>query len=277
MTGLLITVASSFRWIDLLDILVVSYLVYRVLLLIRGTRAVQMLTGLGVLGLAFIASLRFELFTLNWLLAHFFNSMILIIIVLFQEDLRRALTHVGKNPFFAGARSEEEQAIVDEVSRAAMRMAKERIGALIVFERETGLKNFIETGAKIDAKVRGELLYSIFIPTSPIHDGAVIVSNGRIAAVGCFLSLTKNPNVDKNLGTRHRAAIGLTEETDAIVILVSEETGQVHLVKSGRITTDLSEEELRSSLAVLLELYDAARARAEKAKGKVRVEVGNAR
>lgn len=267
MNELLATVTASFRLIDLIDILVVSYVVYRVLLLIRGTHAVQMLTGLGVLGLAFIASLRFELFTLNWLLAHFFNSMILIVIVLFQDDLRRALTHVGKNPFFAGARSEEEQSMVDEVARAALRMAKERIGALIVLERETGLKNFIDTGAKIDAKVRSELIYSIFIPTSPIHDGATIIANGRIAAAGCFLPLSKNPNIDKNLGTRHRAAIGLSEETDAIIILVSEEAGQAHIVQAGVITMNLSEEELKAMLSVQLGLLSSA---ALKSKGKMK-------
>ena len=272
MNELFTTATATFRWTDLFDIVLVSYLVYRILLLIRGTHAVQMLTGLGVLGLAFLASLRFELFTLNWLLAHFFNSMIFIVIVLFQDDLRRALTHVGKNPFFAGARTEEEQAMVEEISRAAVRMAKERVGALIVIERETGLKNFIDTGAKLDAKVRAELLYSIFIPASPIHDGACIISQGRLAAAGCFLSLSKNPNIDKNLGTRHRAALGLTEETDAIVILVSEEAGQVHLVKSGKITMNLSEDELRSSLAVLLELFDGARAKIEKR--KLRVDLG---
>ena len=257
MNELISTVATSFRWIDILDIVVVSYVVYRILLLIRGTHAVQMLTGLGVLGLGFIASLRFELFTFNWLLSHFFNSMILIIIVLFQDDLRRALTHVGKNPFFASAKSEEEQAMVDEIARAAIRMAKAKIGALIVLERETGLKNFIDTGAKIDAQVRSELLSSIFHTSSPIHDGATIISNGRIAAAGCFLPLSKNPNIDKNLGTRHRAAIGLTEDTDAIVVLVSEEMGQANIVRAGKITPNLSEDELRSTLSVLLELYDA--------------------
>lgn len=264
MNELFATLTASFRWIDLVDILAVSYVVYRVLLLIKGTRAVQMLTGLGVIGLAFIASLRFELFTLNWILSHFFNSVILIVIVLFQDDLRRALTHVGKNPFFSTASAEEEREMVDEISKAALRLAKERIGALIVLERENGLKNFIDTGAKIDSKVRSEVLYSVFIPTSPIHDGAVIISNGRIAAAGCFLPLTKSSNLDAKFGTRHRAAIGLSEETDAIVILVSEEAGEAHLVKNGKITMNLTEEELRSSLAVLLELFDSNRLKSQK-------------
>ncbi|MBI3635885.1 MAG: TIGR00159 family protein [Candidatus Rokubacteria bacterium] len=260
MNDLIATIGGSMRAIDVLDIILVSYIVYRLLLLIKGTRAVQMLTGLGVLGLAFVASIRLELFTLHWLLSYFFDSLILIVIVLFQDDLRRALTHVGKNPFFSSASAEEEREMVDEISKAATRMAKERTGALIVIERETGLKNFIDTGSKIDARVRSELIYSIFITSSPIHDGAVIVSNGRIAAAGCFLPLSKNPNIDKKLGTRHRAAIGLSEETDAIIILCSEEAGEAHLVRGGKMTQNLSEEELRSSLAVLLELFDTSRA-----------------
>lgn len=259
MNDLIATIGASMRWIDVLDIILVSYIVYRLLLLIKGTRAVQMLTGLGVLGLAFVASIRLELFTLHWLLSYFFDSLILIVIVLFQDDLRRALTHVGKNPFFSSASAEEEREMVDEIAKAATRLAKDRTGALIVIERETGLKNFIDTGSKIDARVRSELIASIFITSSPIHDGAAIISNGRIAAAGCFLPLSKNPNIDKKLGTRHRAAIGLSEETDAIIILVSEEAGEAHLVRNGKITQNLTEEEIRSSLAVLLELFDSGR------------------
>lgn len=259
MGDLLATIGGSLRLIDVLDILVVSYIVYRVLLLIRGTRAVQMLTGLGVLGLAFVISIRLELFTLHWLLSYFFDSLILIVIVLFQDDLRRALAFMGKNPFFSSSSAEEEREMVDEISKAATRLAKERIGGLVVIERETGLKNFIDTGSKIDARVRAELIYSIFMPSSPIHDGAVIVSNGRIAAAGCFLPLSKDPDIERKLGTRHRAAIGLSEETDAIVILISEEAGETHLVKNGKITANLPEEELRSHLSVWLELMDASR------------------
>ena len=214
----------------------------------------QMLTGLGILGIAFFLSSTFELFTTHWLLSYFFDYLILIVIVLFQDDLRRALTHVGKNPFFSGASAEEEREMIDEVAKAANRLARERIGALMVIERETGLKNFIDTGSKLDSRVRSELLYSIFVPSSPIHDGAVIINGGRIAAAGCFLPLSKDPNIDRRFGTRHRAAIGLSEDTDAIVVLVSEEAGECHLVKNGRITMNLSEEELRQSLAALLEL-----------------------
>jgi diadenylate cyclase len=251
---LLANLQSSFRWIDLLDVTIVAFIVYRILLLIKGTRAMQMLTGLGILGIAFFISSAFELFTTHWLLSYFFDYLILIVIVLFQDDLRRALTHVGKNPFFASASAEEEREMVDEIARAATRLAHERVGALIVIERETGLKNFIDTGSKLDSRVKSELLYSIFLTSSPIHDGAVIITGGRIAAAGCFLPLSKDPNIDKRYGTRHRAALGLTEDSDAIVILVSEEAGEAHLVKNGKLTTNLSEQEIRQSLSALLDI-----------------------
>ncbi len=254
MGDLLTNLQSSLRWIDLLDVGIVALIVYRVLLLIKGTRAMQMLTGLGILGIGFFLSLTLELFTTHWLLSYFFDYLILIVIVLFQDDLRRALTHVGKNPFFAGASAEEEREMVDEIARAASRLAREKVGALIVLERETGLKNFIDTGSRLDARVKGEMLYSIFVPNSPIHDGAVIIRDGRIAAAGCFLPLSRDPNIDKRYGTRHRAALGITEDSDAIVVLVSEEAGEAHMVKNGRITTNLTEHELKQSLAALLDL-----------------------
>lgn len=217
----------------------------------------QMLTGLGILGIGFYLSSMLQLFTTHWLFSYFFDYLILIVIVLFQDDLRRALTYVGKNPFFSGASVEEEREMVEDISRAATRLAKERIGGLIVIERETGLKNFIDTGSRLESRVKAELLYAIFAPTSPIHDGAVIINAGRIAAAGCFLPLSKDPNIDKRYGTRHRAALGLTEDTDAIVVLISEEAGEAHLVKNGKITTNLNEQELRQSLSALLDLARA--------------------
>lgn len=245
---------------DFVDIGIVAFLVYRVLLLIKGTRAMQMLTGLGILGIAFFLASRFGLFTTHWVLAHFFDYLILIVIVLFQDDLRRALTNVGRNPFMPGsAYHEEEQEMVEEISRAASNASKERVGALIVIERETALKNFIETGSQLEAKVRAELLVSIFHRDSPIHDGAVIITGGRIAAAGCFLPLSKDPDIDKRYGSRHRAAFGITEESDAIVVVVSEETGEIHLVKNGKITTNLNELELKQSLEALLDLSASSR------------------
>src|SRR6476646_7798583 len=241
MLYIFVNLQSSLRLIDLLDVVIVAFIVYRILLLIKDTRAMQMLTGLGILGIGFYISSTLELFTTHWLFSYFFDYLILIVIVLFQDDLRRALTHVGKNPFFSAASAEEEREMVDDIARAATRLARERIGALIVIERETGLKNFIDTGSRLESKVKAELIYAIFAPTSPIHDGAVIVTGGKIAAAGCFLPLSKDPNIDKRYGTRHRAALGLTEDSDAIVILVSEEAGEAHLVKNGKLTTNLSE------------------------------------
>ncbi len=271
MKDLFANLQSSIRLIDFLDVGIVALIVYRVLLLIKGTRAMQMLTGLGILGIGFFVSSAMELFTTHWLLSHFFDYLILIVIVLFQDDLRRALTHVGKNPFFTGSGIEEEREMVDEVSRAALRLAKERIGALIVIERETGLKNFIDTGSRLDAKVNADLIYSIFVEKSPIHDGAIIISNGRMSAAGCFLPLSKETTIDKSYGTRHRAALGLTEDTDAIVVLVSEEAGEAHLVKNGKLTTNLTEQEIRKSLATLLNLSRGDRGIPKKLKAWMQV------
>lgn len=254
------SIAAGFRIPhDLVDIALVAFVVYKVFMIIRGTNAVQMITGLLFLGVGYFVSSYFKLFTVNFILQYFFDYLILIVIVLFQDDLRRALAYVGKNPFIGSNTEAIDRLVVEEIAKAATQMAKNRMGALLVIERETGLKNFIDTGAKIDATVRSELLYSIFVPSSPIHDGAVIIKGGRIAAAGCFLPLTKNPNVDKGLGTRHRAAIGLTEDTDAVVVLISEEAGACYLVKGGRITSSLNEDELRKSLAVILELMDFGR------------------
>lgn len=259
MNVLLANILNGFRLHDLVDIVLVAFVVYRIFMILRGTHAIQMITGLLFLGVFYFLSSYFEMFTVHWILQHFFDYLFIIIIVLFQDDLRRALAFVGKNPFVSTKAEQLDRIVVEEVAKAALQMARDRMGALIVIERETGLKNFIDTGAKLDASVRSELLYSIFIPSSPIHDGAVIVKDGKIAAAGCFLPLTKNPNVDKSFGTRHRAAIGLTEDTDAVVVLVSEEAGAAYLVKGGRISSRLSEEELANSLAVILELTDFGR------------------
>ena len=254
MLEILAQLRTGIRITDLIDITIVTFIIYRILLLIRGTRAMQMATGLMILGIVFFAASTQGLYITLWILSHFFDYMILIVIVLFQDDLRRALTLVGKNPFFASASEEANYEMITEISRAATRMAKERIGGLIVIERETGLKNFIDTGSELESKVKSELIYSIFVPSSPLHDGAVIITDGRIAAAGCFLPLSKDPNIDKRYGTRHRAALGLTEDTDAIVVVISEEAGEVHLVKNGKITMNLNEQEIRQSLATLLEL-----------------------
>lgn len=245
---------SSFRREDLLDIAIVAFIIYRALNLIRGTRAVRMLTGLAILAVGYFFSQAFELYTTQFVLSAFFDYFVFIAIVLFQDDLRRALTTMGRNPFSVSTERESRIEMAEEVSRAAAQLARDRIGALIVIEREEGLKNFIDTGSKLEAKVRTELLYSIFIPTSPLHDGAVIINGDRIAAAGCFLPLSKDPEIDKKYGTRHRAAIGITEDTDAVVVLVSEEAGAAHLVHSGRLMMNLSETQIREGLIAILAL-----------------------
>lgn len=245
---------STFRPMDLVDMVVVWYVIYRVLLLIKRTRAVQMLSGLGIVAIAYIFSTWLDLFTLNWLLEKFFSNLFIIIVVLFQHEIRRGLAHIGRNPFFTGVSAAEETHVIDEIVKASILLAQKKMGALIVIEREIGLEDYIEVGTRVDSAVSNELINSIFVPTSPIHDGALIIRGGRISAAGCFLPLTRNPNVDKNLGTRHRAAIGLTEDTDAVVIVVSEENSQASLVLGGQITSDLDAATLRRALYNLFNL-----------------------
>ncbi len=245
---------KNFRWLfDLLDIAIVAFLIYRIFLLIKGTRAVQMLLGLAVILFLYMGSQVGGLYTLHWILDNFLSSIILVIVVLFQNDIRRALIHVGRNPFFADLSYKEETEVMDELVKACVNLANKRIGALIVIERETGLHDFLEVGVEIDAKVSSDLITSIFLPYSPIHDGALVIQKGRLKRAGCFLPLSQNPDISKQLGTRHRAAIGLTELVDAVVIVVSEETGKISVVVGGRITRDLDSTSLKRVLTRLLE------------------------
>jgi uncharacterized protein (TIGR00159 family) len=242
---------SNFRLRDAIDIGIIAFFIYRIIDLIRGTRAVQMLIGLVVVFLAFLSSQYFDLYALNWILDNFLGSILLVIVVIFQDDIRRALTQVGTRPFF-GAEFGLHGQDLEEIVRAAVSLASKRIGALIVLQRDVGLNDFVEVGTRLDARVSKELITSIFQPLSPIHDGALIIHKGRIIAAGCFLPLTTNPHVSKTLGTRHRAGIGLTEETDAVVIVISEEEGAISMVRDGRITRDVDAATLRSTLLRLL-------------------------
>ncbi len=223
----------GFSFKDALDIAIVAFGIYWLLLLIRGTRAMQMLAGLFILILVLAASQYFQLFTTQWILDKFLGSLLLIIIVIFQHDIRRALTRVGRGVFYPQLGRWEETQMLEEIANTATLCAARRIGALIVLERETGLENFVEMGEPLDAKVSRDLLVSIFMPGSPLHDGAVIIQRGRLIAAGCILPLTMNPDVSREMGTRHRAAMGLTEETDAVVIVVSEQTGFISVVEGG--------------------------------------------
>lgn len=241
-------IVSNLRIQDLIDMLLVWIVIYRVLVLIKKTGTIQMLSGLGVLAIAYILSIWLELFTFNWILEKFFSNLFVIIVILFQGEIRRALAQIGSNPFFSDVSAVQETYVIEEISKAAFAMAKEGFGALIVVEREILVDYHIEFGTEMDSKVSAELLISIFHPTSPIHDGAILVRGGKIHSAGNFLPLSKNPVLDKNLGTRHRAAIGLTEESDAIVIIVSEENRSVAIVQGGHLTSLQDMGDLRQSL-----------------------------
>jgi diadenylate cyclase len=238
---------------DVIDILIVSLLIYEGLKLIRGTRAVQMIIGLLLVLLLFYVSRRLPLPTVRWMIGSLFAYVAFAAIVLFQSDIRRALSQLGQAPFFRYfSRSERAAETIEEVVTAAELLAKRRIGAIIAIEREIGLRSFVESGIPLDAAVSYDLLTTIFHPMSTMHDGAAIIQEDRVAAAACFLPLTVNPKLDRDLGTRHRAAIGLTEETDAVAIVVSEERGELSLSLQGRIERRLSVDDLRARLQTLI-------------------------
>lgn len=254
-------------WIDwtsisgVLDVFLVFLLIYRTLLLVRGTRAEPMLLGLGIVVLVYIASRVLHLATLNWILGNFLGSVILVIVVLFQDDLRRALIKVGLVPGFGSDAPKALELSIREVSRAVGELASRKIGALIVIRRDVGLEDYVEPAVKLDAVVSHQLLNSIFQTSSPLHDGAVIIESDRIAAAGAVLPLSFSPNVGSSFGTRHRAAIGLSERTDALVVVVSEETGGISLIREGRISRDLNEKTLFNALHRLTVLRQQRRVR----------------
>jgi diadenylate cyclase len=236
-------------WWDLADILVVSMLIYEVLKLIQGTRAVQMALGGGLLVGLFYVSRFSQLETVNFLIRNFVGYIVFAVIVLFQSDIRRALAHLGRAPFFRYfAKPESAAESIEEIIVAARQLSEQRVGAIIAIERQIGLRNYIEGGIPLDAVLSYDLLVSIFQHASPLHDGAVIVQNDRVAAAACFLPLTINPKLGKELGSRHRAAIGLTEENDAVAVVISEETGSISIVADGSIERHLDVDALRARL-----------------------------
>jgi diadenylate cyclase len=242
-----------FGWRDAVDILIVSVVVYEILKLIRGTRAVQMALGAGLIAVLFYLSRLSHLETVNWLIRNMVGYVVFAAIVLFQSDIRRALAHFGRTPFFGySPRGQGVDDVIEEIGVAASVLVSHRTGGLVVVERAIGLRNYIENGIPVDATLTYDLLVTIFQPTAPLHDGAVIVQGDRVAAAACFLPLSVNPRVSKDLGTRHRAAIGVTEETDAVVVVVSEETGVVSLALDGTIERGLTLEQLRARLRTLL-------------------------
>ena len=251
-------------WWDVVDILVVSILIYEVLKLIRGTRAVQMALGGCVLVGLFYGSRWGHLETVNWLVRNMIGYLVFAVIVLFQSDIRRALAHFGRAPFFRYlAKAESAEDSLEELVVASSLLSSQRIGAIIAIERQIGLRNYIEGGIRLDAILTYDLLQSIFLPTSPLHDGAIIVQEDRIAAAACFLPLTVNPRLSKELGSRHRAAIGLTEENDSVAIVISEQTGAISLVAEGNIERSVTPDRLRERLRALVLERQAPRAKPE--------------
>jgi diadenylate cyclase len=246
--GFLGRLASELTWTDVLDILIVSYLFYKLLQLIRGGRASQMAVGTLVLVLLFFASRWAELTTVNWLLRNTLAYIGFAVIVLYQQELRRGLANLGRAPMFRFLNPTTSKGTLDEIVFSVSTLAQRRTGAIIVLERDIGLRGYIEGGIQLDAVITYDLLLSVFNPKSPLHDGAVIVQGDRAAAAACFLPISINPQLSKELGTRHRAAIGITEDTDAIAVVVSEETGWISFMKDGAFSRNLDADTLRSRL-----------------------------
>lgn len=243
---------TELSWLDVIDILLVSFLIYKLLQLIRGSRAFQMVVGTLVLVVLFFTSRWAQLETINWLLRNSLAYIGFAIIVLYQAELRRALANLGKAPLFRFLNQPRTNETLDEIVFATMTLAQRKMGAFIVIERDIGLRSYIEGGILLDAVLTYDLLLSIFNPKTPLHDGAVIVQGNRVAAAACFLPLSINPQVSKELGTRHRAALGITEDTDAIAIVVSEETGTVSYLENGSILRGMGRDTLRAKLRQVL-------------------------
>ncbi|MBA9088739.1 diadenylate cyclase [Fontibacillus solani] len=235
---------------DVIDILIVTYIIYHLILLVRGTRAIQLLKGILVLVVIWAVSTWFDLYTLKWLMNQMFTFGVLAIFIIFQPELRRALEQLGRGKLFGRNTADEEEfgKEVGEIIKALNYLSRRKIGALIVFERDTGLNEYKESGIPIQSVITSQLLINIFIPNTPLHDGAVIVQGHRISSAACYLPLSENPFISKELGTRHRAAIGISEVGDALSIVVSEETGQISLAMDGQVVRDINEESLISKL-----------------------------
>ena len=235
-------------WTAMLDIVVVAVIIYQLLVFIKGTRAVQMALGLALIVVFFYFSRWIALETVSWMVTNILPYFVFVIIVIFQHEIRRALVRFGQAPLFGGFSTINRNEFYDEIVLAVKTLATNQTGALIVIERDIGLKTYIESGIALDAALSYDLLVSIFNPSVPLHDGAVIIQNRRIAAGACFLPLTVKPRLSKELGTRHRAAIGVTEETDAVAIVVSEETGAISFAHDGEMERYLDPDTLRQRL-----------------------------
>lgn len=238
---------------DVLDIAIVSFVIYRFLLLIKGTRAVQLIKGLVILFVVSFISDLLDLITINWILSQFWSMILITIAIIFQPELRRTLEQIGRSNFFkanvfSSGDAHKTSLVIDQIVASVINCAKTRTGMLIAIERQTGLNDYIENGIAIDALVSEEFLVNIFVPNTPLHDGAAIIRGNRLVAAACFLPLSDNPYIASNLGTRHRAALGLSEVSDAIVIIVSEETGQISVAKDSKLVRSLDQKSLTQAL-----------------------------
>ena len=243
---------TQITWRDLADIALVTFVVYQAILLVKGTRAMHMLLGLGVVLGTLVISQHLGLHTINWIINSFLSSLILVVIIIFQSDIRRALARMGRGPFFGT--DKDPGFTLEEVVRTAVGLASRMTGGLMVLERHIGLGDFVEVGTPIGAQVSRELLIQLFQVSGPLHDGAVIISGDHIVSARCVLPLSANPNLGRHLGTRHRAALGLSEETDAVCVVVSEERGRVSVAVGGKLTPDLDAVALRNLLFELFEV-----------------------
>lgn len=237
---------------DVLDIVVVTYVIYKLMMIVRGTKAVQLIKGISIILVSWFLSGFFGLKTLQFLLNQVITYGLLGIIIIFQPELRRGLEHLGRTSNLFGRTStsdeDKQRQMIEAIVSSAQYMSKRRIGALIAIERDTGLNEYVETGIRMDAHITSQLIINLFIPNTPLHDGAMIIQDGKIAAAACYLPLSESPHIDKALGTRHRAAIGVSEVTDSVTLTVSEETGAVSLAIAGRLYRELDEEALRNKL-----------------------------
>jgi diadenylate cyclase len=248
----ILDILKNFSWLDFLDITIVAFLIYQIVLLLKGAKMVRLLVGLVLLLIFTIVAQVSGLATSQRILSNFLESLILIIVIIYQHEIRRALFAFGRQRY-AREQPADVPLMIEELVMAADALRQKKIGALIAIEREEDVNGFLEVGTEIDAKVTCELITSIFLPYSPIHDGAIIIQKGKLTRAGCFLPLSRTPGISKSFGTRHRAAIGLTERTDAIVIVVSEETGKISIAVEGKIIQDVDSNVLRKTLRKLLE------------------------
>lgn len=255
----LLFLISTVRLTDIIDILIVSYIFYHILILIQGTRATQIIKGVLLVFVCSKLAQYFKLYTISWILNNTLTWGVVLVMILFQSELRRILEYIGTNKFFKKGVDADFLTFnkaMDDVVRASFSLAEKKIGALIVLERETGLKDIVETGIALNSNVSYELLMNIFIPNTPLHDGAVIISGESILAASCFLPLTDNKAISMELGTRHRAGLGISEKSDCIVIVVSEETGYVSVMEKGRLQRNVSLEYLRGYISKSFVFYD---------------------